>query len=92
MCLRKRRRDWGCCVNGYEGLQPGDVLRIGVGFDREVVLRCGVVTIEIVPAEMRMHAAGVVMARIQVRMHERRAQRANRHGHRETDGQQPANH
>jgi len=59
--------------------------------------------VDVVATEVRMDAVGVVMTGVmagvmpimmvvQVRVHERGAQRANRHGHTERNREQPPHH
>lgn len=80
-------------MNGYENLEAGDALGIRVGRDlrptlRELPFQKGVVMIDVVPAEMRVDAAGVVMLGvmvIQVRMQQRGAERSQRDGYRQPD-------
>ena len=73
--------------DGVEGRVIVDVVMVDVVV---VVVVIATVVVEIVPAQVRMHPARTVMAVvmvIRVRVHQRRAQRANWNSYGERDGE-----
>ena len=59
------------------------------------IVMIAIVVVEVVTSRVRMQPACAVMSFvvvIRVRMHQRCAQRANWHGYRERDGEEPATH
>lgn len=81
-------------LNRYKDLKSRDLLGVGFSVDR-IGIRCEIVLVDIVPAEMRMNARRVVMVAmvaVEVRVQERGAQTTHLEGDAQTRRDEPPNH